>query len=99
MGVVICLAVPPVIDFLIKNKHLDGFASNLGNTRAAKRLWCAVLGWLVLSRLQGAAAPRSKIVMTHVAAAHVLEAVSFGTEYLRFKSGGSPAIMAAIVAN
>merc|ERR1711865_978736 len=92
--------LPQIWGYLIRDCSFKGsFFSTVKNERAEKRLWSTVLALLVLTRVQALMYTRSKGVMMHCAAVHVLEAVVLVGEYLLKGSEGNPVIASIIVAN
>ena len=99
LGAIALFEVPEIVGYLLQNKPLAGFFSTLKNDRPEKRLWCMVLTFLVLARVQAVVHPTAPGVMANCAAVHVLEAVVFGYEYLKHNSNGNAPIFAIILAN
>ena len=91
--------VPNINGYLFQNANLDGFFSTLRNERPEKRLWCMVLVFLMMSRIQAAFFMHSPGVLTHTAAVHIFEAVVFGYEKVAYGGNGSNGILFCIVAN
>ena len=85
--------------FLFQDDNLDGFFSTLKNERPEKRLWCMILVFLMMSRIQAAFFMHSPGVLIHTAAVHILEAVVFGYEYIVYGGNGSNGILFVILAN
>ena len=79
-----------IYKYLFQDANLDGFFSTLANERPEKRLWCMVLAFLMMSRIQAILFMNSPGVLIHNASVHILEAVVFG--YEKFFHGGNEPI-------
>ena len=79
--------------------RLDGFFSTLHNGRAEKRAWSIVLALLCLARIHAVVYHQSEGALAHNAAVHVLEAVTFGYEFLVKRSNGNWTVFSVILAN
>ena len=88
-----------IFKFLFNNAPIGGFFSTLKNNRPEKRLWCMVLTFLMLSRLQAVFYMDSPGVLVHNSAVHILEATVFGYEKIRHGSNGGNAIFSVILIN
>jgi hypothetical protein len=91
--------VPEINRYLFQDANLDGFFSTLRNETPEKRVWCMVLVFLMMSRIQAAFFMHSPGVLIHTAAVHIFEAVVFGYEKIVYGGNGSNGILFCILAN
>ena len=92
--------LPNFYEYLIsRGGKLNGFFSTLRNAPPEKRAWSIVLALLCLARVHAAAYPLSEGALTHNAAVHVLEAITFGYEFLVKHSNGNWTIFSIIIGN
>ena len=91
--------LPNINAHLFQDSRIDGFFSTLKNERPEKRLWCMILAFLMLSRIQAGLYTLSPGVLGHTAAVHVLEALVFGYEKMIHGDNGSNGIFVIILLN
>ena len=91
--------VSNINSYLFQDANLDGFFSTLRNERPEKRLWCMILVFLMMSRIQAAFFMHSPGVLIHTAAVHIFEAVVFGYEKVVYGGNGGNGILFCILAN
>ena len=69
------IEVGGIAGVLVFQHPLDGFAINLKDAPAERRLWCFMLACLMFSRLLAFASPDSRLALAHLAAVHIAELV------------------------
>ena len=91
--------IPNIVMYLFQDAKMDGSFSTLRNERPEKRLWCLVLAFLMLSRVQALFYTLSPGVLILTAAVHTLEAFVFGFEKAVHGDNTSNGIFLVILLN
>jgi len=86
----------PLYNILVHDAPLSGFAVNLADWPAERRLWMFGLLMLMLARLNAFAAPASRAARVHVAAVHAAELALFYAEQRAHALAKCPATFAPI---
>lgn len=82
--------VGPIVSHLVYANPLDGFATNLKDAPAERRLWCLFVAFLSFSRLLAFVEPQSRAVRMHLAAVHVVEVAYFFNEQRIYAATACP---------
>ena len=85
----------PLVNIVYLGNPLDGFAVNLRDGFAERRLWCVMLLCLMFSRLLAFVSP-SRPVLIHLAAVHCLEFVFMFYEQRAWADAQCPQTVPAI---
>lgn len=88
--------VPNVLKVL-QGAPLKGFQSRIADTVTTRRLWATFLSFLAFARVAVVAAPRSRPVLIHNAAIHVVEALFMVPESQLVSGGGQGGKINALV--